>query len=252
MMGVKTTEFKPYQVVCALRDPKVYLIILMGIAQGFISGGVGNFLSALTKGFGFTGLNATILQLPTGALELLVLPIGGWLASRYCNSRRIVLASFMTLSLSGLLGIRLTSLEHKWALVGSSWLLYTSAIAPVMSYNLLATNFAGHTKRATVNGLWFIFWAAGTIAGTYVFFPREAPRYFSAITELLVCTVATMVLALVLRQYMWWENRRRDQLLLAGTDGHFIDGSDDADDEVIRLGFLDKTDCENMHFRYGL
>ncbi|KAL1905459.1 hypothetical protein Sste5344_008818 [Sporothrix stenoceras] len=181
LMGIKTTEFKPYQVWCTLRDPKMFLIVLMGIA---------NFLSALTKGFGFTGLNATILQLPTGALELL-------------------------------------------AIVGSSWLLYTSAIAPVMSYNLLATNFAGHTKRATVNGLWFIFWAAGTIPGTYVCFPREAPRYFSAITELL-------------------ENRRPDRLLSAINGGDGIDGSDDADDEAIRLGFLYKTDCKNMHFRYRL
>lgn len=163
------------------------------------------------------------------------------------DSRCIVMFVFTIIPMGGFLGIRLTSLDHKWTLVGCSWLLYTVAIGAVMCYNLLATNFAGHTKRATVNAVWFIMWSGGSIAGTYVFFSREAPRYFSAITALLVCRCAILFLIMVLRQYMWWENRRRDREFGISDRAH-----GDADDEAIRLGFLDKTDGENKHFRYAL
>jgi hypothetical protein len=40
-----------------------------------------NFASALIKGFGFSGINATLLQLPTGAVEAVVVPICGIIAT---------------------------------------------------------------------------------------------------------------------------------------------------------------------------
>jgi hypothetical protein len=52
--------------------------------------------------------------------------------------------------------------------------------------------------------MWFVFYAGGNIAGANIFFTREAPRYFSALTGLIVCYVGLVVVALFLRQYMWW------------------------------------------------
>ncbi len=37
--------------------------------------------------------------------------------------------------------------------------------------------------------MWFVFYAGGNIAGANIFFTREAPRYFSTSTELIVCYV---------------------------------------------------------------
>ena len=247
MIGIKDKKFKPHHIKEVFMDPKVYLLCASGFAIGIASGGLGYFGSAIIKGFGFSGLDATLLQLPTGILEFIVLPISGWIASRYKNVRIYVTVVTLLIPLGGFLGIRLTGLEHRWRLVGSTWLLYISAVGPAMCYSLLAANFAGHTKRAFINGLWFVVWSAGTVAGSNFFKANEAPRYFTGITALLVSSIAFKVVLLMLRFYMSWENKRRDRLY--GVE-EIVDG--EAGQEAIQAGFMDKTDIENKHFRYVL
>jgi hypothetical protein len=65
MIGIKDSSFRPYQVREALVDHRLWILCLMGVANGIVSGGIGNFGSALIKGYGFSGVDATLLQLPT-------------------------------------------------------------------------------------------------------------------------------------------------------------------------------------------
>lgn len=246
MIGIKNKSFKWKQILEAVMDPKLYILCLCGFCNGVASGGLGYFGSALIKGFGFSGLNATLLQLPTGILEFIVLPIAGWIASRYINVRCYVAIVTLCIPLGGFLGIRLTSLEHQWRLVGSTWLLYIFAVGAAVSYSLLAANFAGHTKRAFVNGFWFVVWSCGSVAGANFFKADEAPRYFTGITALLAFTSATMFMFLVFVLYCKWENNRRDRLYGVRD---VVNG--DADEEGIQAGFMDKTDMENTSFRYA-
>ncbi|CAI6340734.1 unnamed protein product [Periconia digitata] len=240
-IGVKTTVFRPAQALEALIDPKVHMLALIGLGCGVVNGGVSNFASSLIKGFGFSGITATLLQLPTGAFELVLVPLAGLAAGYFRNSRCAVLAIICLPPLAGLIGIRLTPLTHRWSLVGCTWLQYLIGGPVILCWNLLTTNIAGHTKRSTANGLWFLFYAAGNIAGANIFFAREAPRYFSALTGLIVCYVGMVVLAAGLAAYMGWENRRRDGKFGAGEVG-----------EAERDGFGDKTDWEGRFFRYAL
>ncbi|CAN9211838.1 unnamed protein product [Alternaria alternata] len=71
MIGVKTKQFQKSQAVEAVLDFKVLCISLIGLCCGVINGGVSNFSSSLIRGFGFSGIYATLLQLPTaGVLAL--------------------------------------------------------------------------------------------------------------------------------------------------------------------------------------
>jgi MFS family permease len=241
MIGVKTKQFQPRQALEALLDFKIHCLVLIGLACGVINGGVSNFASALIKGFGFDGIYATLLQLPTGAFEFVLVPLCGLAAGYFRNSRCIVLALICLPPLGGLVGIRLTGLDMRWSLVGCTWLQYLVGAPVILSWNLLTTNVAGHTKRSTGNGLWFVFYAAGNIAGANIFFAREKPRYMSALTGLIVCYVGMVVVSAVLAVYMWWENKRRDRLYGAGED-----------EIAVQEGFRDLTDGENKHFRYAL
>jgi hypothetical protein len=202
MAGVKTKQFKSKQALEAFTDIKVIAIALIGLACGVINGGVSNFSSALIKGYGFTGINATLLQLPTGAFEFVLVPICGLVATYVRNTRCLVLIGICLVPLGGLIGIRFTGLDHRWTLVGCTWLQYIigkqthppsyplrirsyssnklnrilicSIGAPVIiSWNLLTTNIAGHTKRSLSNGLWFTFYAGGNVAGANVFLPAK-------------------------------------------------------------------------------
>ncbi|KAH2273816.1 hypothetical protein KXV44_001967 [Aspergillus fumigatus] len=246
MIGVKTKQIKPHQALEALYDPKVLFSLGIGIGCGVINGGVSNFSSALIKGFGFNGIYATLLQLPTGVTQAVVVPICGLIATYVRDSRCLVLAAVCLIPFGGLLGIRFTSLDHRWTLVGCTWLQYIIGAPIIVSWNLLATNVAGHTKRSMANGMWFTMFAAGHVAGAKIFFAREAPRYHSALAGLLICYAGMIVLALASYTYMKWENLRRDR-------------KPSPDDDVTRReeaaildGFKDLTDMKSKNFRYAL
>lgn len=241
MIGVKTKQFQSSQALEALVDIKVHCLILIGLGCGVVNGGVSNFASSLIRGFGFDGIYATLLQLPTGAIEFVVVPLCGLAAGYFKDSRCLILAFICLPPLGGLIGIRLTPLSERWSLVGCTWLQYIVGAPVILSWNLLTSNIAGHTKRSTANGLWFIFYAAGNIAGANIFFAKEKPRYFSALTGLIVCYCGMCVIALFLRQYMWWENKRRDRKFGVGED-----------EQAIQDGFKDQTDMQAKHFRYAL
>ncbi|KAJ6120916.1 hypothetical protein N7523_005196 [Penicillium sp. IBT 18751x] len=247
MIGVKTREIKLGQAFENFYDLKVLCCAGIGIACGVINGGVSNFSSALIKGFGFSGIYATLLQLPTGAFEAAIVPICGLVATYVPNSRCIVLAVISLIPFAGLLGIRFTDLDHRWTLVGCTWLQYIIGAPVIVCWNLLSTNVAGHTKRAVANGLWFTLYAAGNVAGANIFFAHEAPRYYSALTGLLVCYAGIVVLAAVAYLGMRWENARRDAAAAQATDS-----SEDVTSQAIVDGFKDMTDMESKHFRYAL
>ncbi|KAF2758932.1 allantoin permease [Pseudovirgaria hyperparasitica] len=251
MIGVKTKQFQPKQALEAALDIKVHCAVMIGLGCGVINGGVSNFASALIRGYGFSGIYATLLQLPTGAFEFFLVPLCGLVASYFKDVRCAVLAVICLPPLGGLLGIRLTDLDHRWTLVGKyfrcTWLQYLVGAPVILCWNLLTSNIAGHTKRSTANGLWFVFYAAGNIAGANIFFARESPRYYSALAGLIACYAGIIVIAIFMRQYMWWENRSKDRKIrtAARTD-------DAVDEQAILEGFQDVTDKKNLHFRYCL
>lgn len=256
MIGVKTKQYKAAQVVEAFTDIKVLGVALIGLGCGVINGGVSNFASALIKGFGFSGINATLLQLPLGAFELLLVPTCGLIATYIPNSRCIVLAGICLVPLGGLLGIRFTDLSHRWTLVGCSWLQYVVGAPVIISWNLLTTNVAGHTKRSFANGLWFCFYAGGNVAGANIFFAREKPRYFSAITGLSICYGGIIAIAGLLLIAMRWENARRDAEFKRRGSAEVVYGVERGggatDPRAVEDGFNDVTDKQGKYFRYAL
>ncbi|KAL7273424.1 hypothetical protein RUND412_003726 [Rhizina undulata] len=239
MIGVKNPNLKRPQIFEALTDVKTWSLAIIGLGCGVVNGGVSNFASSLIKGYGFSGINATLLQLPTGAFEFVLVPLAGLGAGYWKDARCWALIVILLPPLGGLLGIRLTGLEHKWTLVGCTWLQYLIGGPVILSWNLLTTNIAGHTKRSISNGLWFLFYAAGNIAGANIFFAREAPRYYSALTGLITCYCGMLVVTLFLRQYMAWENRRKDRIFGK------VEGIE-AEAEAAESGFRDMTDKEQI------
>lgn len=245
MIGVKTKQFKFRQVLELTYDVKVLCVLAMGISCGVINGGVSNFASSLIKGYGFSGIYATLLQLPTGAIEAIVVPICGLISTYVRDSRCIVLAVVCLIPFGGLLGIRFTDLTHRWTLVGCTWLQYIIGAPVIISWNLLTTNVAGHTKRSIANGLWFTLYAGGNVAGSNIFFAREAPRYYSALTGLLVCYAGMIVSAGVAYIIMNMENIRRNRNMT-------VDESIGRQDRAVVDGFKDMTDMQSKDFRYAL
>lgn len=159
------------------------------------------------------------------------------------NSTVTICALAYLPGLFGLVGIHVLPLSDKLNLAACLWMLPITGLAIILTWNIVASNTAGHTKRAFANGVEFTFYAAGNIVGPFMFTPSQAPRYPTALRAMLGIYVAGIVCTTLLGLYMWNENRRRGRAM---TD----DGSIEATSEVV--GFCDRTDFENKGFRYHL
>lgn len=110
---------------------------------------------------------------------------------------------------------------------------------------MVGQNIAGHTKRAVTNTLLFILFAVGNIAGPFFFREQDAPKYTLAISSIIVFFVITLFSGIGLRVVMILENKRRDRLY--GKVENLEQRMNG-----MRLGMHDKTDNENVDFRYVL
>ena len=64
--GIENKHLKPYQIREAFMDVKLYLFFLLGVVGNIPNGGISNFGTLIIKGFGFSTLVTTLMQIPYG------------------------------------------------------------------------------------------------------------------------------------------------------------------------------------------
>ncbi|KAL2825074.1 hypothetical protein BDW59DRAFT_162020 [Aspergillus cavernicola] len=118
------------------------------------------------------------------------------------------------------------------------YVLVGFSVTYVQSLNLFQANVAGRTKKTVFTASLFVCYCVGNLIGPQLFFQKEKPRYQSGFTTMIVCFAVQILIIAALYITNWRENRRRDRLML--------------DTAAPALGLSDKTDRENLHFRYML
>ncbi|RSL94882.1 hypothetical protein CEP52_012385 [Fusarium oligoseptatum] len=113
-----------------------------------------------------------------------------------------------------------------------------------MVFAMSTANFAGFTKKATVNAAIFVAYCAANIASPQLFKASEAPTYESGFTACIICLSAAAFLSGVLRFYLIWENKKRDQL-------HGVPENNPEEVDLAQ-NLADKTDAELPEFRYSI
>lgn len=88
--GVKNPTLKISQIKEAVVDPKTWLLCLSSACFGILNGGVVNFKSALVAGFGFTGVQANLLGMPSGPVQI-VGCIGFGILARQKNMKGVAI-----------------------------------------------------------------------------------------------------------------------------------------------------------------
>ncbi|KAK3681208.1 hypothetical protein LTR37_020940 [Vermiconidia calcicola] len=235
LIGLKHNEIKWYQVKEALLDPKSWLVWLMGASVGVLNGGVANFTSALIKGFGYDALQASLMQTPAGAFEIVGCILFGWLSSfRGWYLPSIILGCIP--GMAGLIGILTIDIKYRYALTAMAWMQNVLGSPLILCWTLPGVHVAGHTKRTTVLGLFFVMYCAGNIAGPHMFLESEVPRYPTAIKGLLGAYVAMIFFTSINFALCVVQNKQRDRKGARG-DNVMLEGLE---------GFEDLTDWENQ------
>jgi hypothetical protein len=239
-----------------LKDPQTWLLSLITVASNVPNGAVSSYQATIIKQFGYTSEETALLSIPSGAVSMVSILVATWAAGRYNqrglsiilllipgefslfrsnSSLPIRILTIITGIIGGALMAFLPSTDKAGKLIGNYLTNCIGASLPLL-YSWVSANFAGHTKKVTMNAILLMSFCLGNIIGPLTFRKGDAPNYIPAKISIMVCCGVAMVLAGILRVYYGWENQRRGG-------------------EAVQEGveeFLDRTDKENRGFRYLL
>ncbi|GME54036.1 Major facilitator superfamily [Neofusicoccum parvum] len=243
--GVENKHFKAYQAAEAFKDPKTYIFFVIGLVCNAPNGGISNFGTIIIKGFGYSTLVTTILQIPYGVLIALSILSCVYLNDYYAtklkkNTRCWFILLYLIPNIAGTFGLRYVPTEHH---VGRLWCYYLTGpynAAFVLVLSLSIGNTAGHTKKVVTNACLFLGYCTGNIAGPFFFKTDQQPTYPLGIWMMVVSHLLEVCLILVLRTMLSWENKKRDRKFGEGATTQDLD----------ETAFGDLTDWENENFRY--
>lgn len=246
--GIKNREHKRYQVVEALKDIKVWLLVLGVFFQNMTNGLQGSFLGLIIEGFGYSTYDSVLLMMPGMAVMGVTCLVVTWfLGTKWGQNKRIFMTILCYLPgvISTVILYRTPAEQHnKGLLLFAIFLLNTISTCASILYSLVASNVAGYTKKLVTNTLFFISYSLGNIISPQAFLQSQAPRYFDGIVVTLASFCANIIICCALYFIYRWENAQRD--------GEQADRSPADSDEELRNAFSDLTDGENRSMRYAL
>jgi len=114
--GIKNKIFKRYQLVEALLDPKTWFLFFFGLSTQVVNGSVSNFGTLIIKGFGYSSLVTTLLQIPYGAIIIFAVLSAMYLQRWLPGQKRCIVAGMYVIpALAGVAGIHALSTDSKHA-----------------------------------------------------------------------------------------------------------------------------------------
>ncbi|KAJ5116238.1 MFS general substrate transporter [Penicillium angulare] len=240
--GIQNRKFKKGHVQEAIRDPQIWLYILIQIIIQIPTGGLGSYSTILIKNFGYTELQTELLSMVNGAVQCVVLLSAAWL-SRHYNQTILFQFAFLIPNIAGtavLMAVPISS-STKVGLLIAYWCTLSFWGTTVLLMSLLSRNVAGQTKKSVSTASLFLAWAVGNMIGPQVFQSKDAPRYFTCFSVHMGCYIVIIILLALLRWYLKWQNMKRDQLQ---------ENDPRASELNLDNAFDDLTDGENLSFRY--
>ncbi|GFZ51514.1 hypothetical protein JCM24511_09281 [Saitozyma sp. JCM 24511] len=250
-LGVQDRRFKWEQMWEALKDPVVWVYLVLQFTCFLITNGLSTFSNIIVKGMGFSTAQTQLLNLAQGGWSVMIFVGSAWLA-RVTKQTCLVLIGFMLVAMAGTIALDSVAVTSKTApgLLIAFYFANFVIVSGNLLWSLLTRNVAGQTKKVTVFTLMFVAYALGAIIGPQIFQARDAPRYHTAFAVHIALYAFFCVMAVVLRLMLMRRNHlRRKQHAeheLATTSGS-------TEAEVIQHdnAFADLTDLQNTaSFRY--
>jgi MFS transporter, ACS family, allantoate permease len=104
-------------------------------------------------------------------------------------------------------------------------------------------NTSGHSKKVTMNAMFFLGYCVGNIVGPQVFQSTDAPTYHKSYIGLLASLIVGAISIAIYGLLCKYENNRRDKLQGGGP-------LPQTEEEKREEAFSDLTDKEKPNFRY--
>ncbi|KAF4982461.1 hypothetical protein FZEAL_1915 [Fusarium zealandicum] len=223
--GIESRKFRPKEIVEALCDPQLYLMLLSVVLLSVSSGVVTTYSSTLIRNLGYDSKRAALMNMPSGVVSIFfTLGVG------FGIRKRIIGGALMSF---------LPTTNKAGCLVGIY--LVNAVVAPLtVFYNWTAANFGGATKRAFAAAIVSGSFSLGNIIGPQTFQAKDAPDFRPAKLAVMGTQAGCAITTLALFLYYVWANKRRDDRTKQMEDAYMSP-------EV----WSTMTDKENKFFRYA-
>ncbi|KAH7324758.1 major facilitator superfamily transporter [Stachybotrys elegans] len=239
--GVENKQFKWEQFFEAMRDPKTWLLFVFAVASNCPNGGLTVFQGLIIRGMGFSILQTTLIQMPSGAVQCILCPLACFFASKYPNARISVMLACLAPFLAGVLGLWLIDQSVPFGRLACLWISFSYTAAWALCMSVATANTAGHTKKITTNALLIIGYCCGNFIGPFFFRAEQAPRYALGVSMMLFCIGLQIVCLCSIWAILWFRNKSRK----ANHEDTPVNQR-----EAMERGLDDQTDFQNKYFKY--
>ncbi|EZF91740.1 hypothetical protein H113_07235 [Trichophyton rubrum MR1459] len=241
--GIVNKRWKWNQVTEAVLDPKTWIIFLFNVAINIPNGGLITFGGILIKNLGFSPIQASLLNMPTGVMSTLSAFIFSSLAARWANRRCLVTMLAASVPVIGSLIVYTLKRTDIPAQIIGLYFLYTYFGPYVVGISLAQANTAGHTKKNVQYSILYIGYAVGNLIGPQTFRDSQAPAYTGGFIAMLVCYCSCILLMGVYWILAAWMNKRASRARVSATcEGVSVENHIDQ--------FMDKSDFKQVNFKY--
>ncbi|KAF3482997.1 uncharacterized protein GIQ15_02321 [Arthroderma uncinatum] len=236
--GIENKHFKIQQFKEVFEDPQTYLLTLITTAGLIPNAAISQFQSLIIKDIGFTPKQTQLLSIPSGVVNIVAIVSATLLAAKF-SRRTLFMVIVLIPSLLGACLLAFLDNSHPAAKLAGNYLTHCNNAFLPLTYSLITANYAGHTKKVTMNAVILMAFCLGNILGPLTFRDEDAPQFIPAKVTIVITISITIVSIIALRFYYVYENRRREKRLEEGEVQNSAD-------------FLDMTDRENLSFRVSL
>ncbi|KAJ8098478.1 major facilitator superfamily domain-containing protein [Lipomyces tetrasporus] len=264
--GTGNRDFRIKHVVEAALEPKTYLWIGMSMLLNVGASVTNTFGPLILNGLGYDKYTTSLLNMPFGVIQVIVILLASYLAQR-AHIKGAILAAFMLPVVAGLAILyalpRTKSVQG--ALIAGYYLLAFLFGGNPLIVTWIVGNTAGTTKKSAIMSLYNAASSAGNIVGPLLFNKKDAPAYqpgLRACLGIFIALVAVVFIQwadLVVLNKMQERRRVRNGKKAKMVDHSMQDRYHSLEEENVeeqaqnRLGenaFLDLTDRENDEFVY--
>lgn len=260
--GIGSERFKWDHVIEGLMDLKTYLWFSMALLLNVGASVANVFGPLILSGLGFNPNITSLLNIPFGAVQILIIVIASYVVQR-TRMKSIIVAVIVLPVLAGLATLYLLPRNHSHQgglLVGYYLIAFLYGANPLIMSWILG-NTAGQTKKSLVMCVFNIGVSAGNLVGPQLFTSKDAPAYLPGLRAVLGIFVALFVLIFVqLVNLMFLNKMQKKKRIANGMDAIIKDRSmlvkytDDEDGKGEHIPVdreaLDVGDRKNYEFVY--
>ncbi|EQL04192.1 allantoate permease [Ophiocordyceps sinensis CO18] len=208
--GIDTPGFRPREVLEALADPQIWLLVVSVVLLSVSSGVVTTYSATLIKNLGYVPKQAALMNMPSGVVSIFFTLLVGFGIRRQSHRWAWIIVCIIPAVIGGALMSFLNPHTNRSGVLAGIYLV-NAVVAPLaVFYNLTVANCAGGTKRAFASALVSGSFSLGNIIGPQTFQARDAPDFRPAKLAVMGTQAACAVTTFALFLYYVWANKRRD------------------------------------------